>query len=70
MTDKTMQEDADRIARGVCKNYTRIHLENLRDACDIATGGDPDTVQLDILLDMVVARLNGAKVKVEEGWRE
>jgi hypothetical protein len=56
--------DADRIARGVAKNYTRVHIDALRDHCDIATGGEMDTTQLDIFVDMVESRLGHAGVKV------
>lgn len=58
------QEDADRVARGVARIYRTISIQVLRDVCDIATGGELDSVQLDIFVDMVESRLGHAGVTV------
>ncbi len=52
---------ADRIARKIIDNAEhrglRMNQDAVRDYCDIETGADLDTLQLDLLTEMVERRL-------------
>jgi hypothetical protein len=63
---KYLSGKADIIAAGVSKHYAKININALRDHCDIATGGALDTIELDILTEMVETRLEGLGVTVAE----
>lgn len=55
-----MSDLADRIMRSrVCRDMLADD-PNVRDVVDIATGSELDCVQLDILTDMVIARMERA----------
>ena len=49
-----LKATADRIARTITHRHS---WEQLRDVCDIATGGQLDAFQLDLLTDEVERRL-------------
>lgn len=57
-----MTEDAERLSRGLRKHRQCVTEDSLRDMCDMQTGGDLDCTQLDILVDMVKARLGSTRV--------
>jgi hypothetical protein len=53
-----LSEQADRIAARFKKHDKgEVIGDALRDLCDLASGGELDTIQLDILTDMVRERL-------------
>jgi hypothetical protein len=58
---KLLAPIANRITRLALKDLRELDLlrdpELLRDECDVRSGGDLDTYQLDILCDMVARRL-------------
>lgn len=54
MTTFNIAHEADLI---VCSDLAGLSDEALRDAVDIATGGDLDCFQLDLLTDAVKSRL-------------
>jgi hypothetical protein len=55
------RSQADRIAARFLRNWPKlaagVDAAFIRDFCDTATAGDLDTVQLDVLADMVQARV-------------
>jgi hypothetical protein len=53
--DKKAKEIADNIKHGLSD-------DDIRDLIDLKTNGDLDTVQLDIMFDMVKRRLRSRKV--------
>ncbi len=51
------------LAEYVYFKYPRLNSKKeLRDLCDIASGGDLDCTQLDILCDMVISRVKNPRV--------
>lgn len=52
---------ADKIAQRILKRSARPEIDEIRDIADTATAGDLDTVQLDILTDMIKSRLAKAQ---------
>jgi hypothetical protein len=50
-----------RAGERICGHAYLRSPQNLRDECDIATGSDLDCTQLDILTDMVKARIEALK---------
>ena len=57
---KQLAATADRIVRRWAECNQANDWDIIRDACDLKTGGELDCVQLDILTDLVMARLNTA----------
>lgn len=60
---KPMNQRLAELTEAIYYKYPRLNSKaQLRDICDLASGGELDCTQLDILHDMVIQRINNPRV--------